>query len=128
MTTKPRGKIDPQALVPILLPVARAGRTLTYQDIAALLELVPPLTIHRVTEALEALTRADAEAGRPPLAAVAVSRTRPGIPAAGFFELLGCLGRVDPILAADDPQRAYAALHREVVAAARAGIFDVVPH
>ncbi|TVQ47432.1 MAG: hypothetical protein EA371_07995 [Gammaproteobacteria bacterium] len=110
--------------MPILLPVARAGRTITYQDIAAQLELVPPLTIHRVTDALEALTRADAAAGRPPLAAVAVSRARAGVPAPGFFELLGRLGWVDPGIAAEDPERAHAALHREVVAAARAGVFD----
>lgn len=112
---------SPACLLPILLPVAQAGRTITYQDIAALLELVPPLTIHRVTEALEALVRVDAAAGRPPLAAVAVSRTRGGLPAPGFFELLVRLGLVDPDRLAEDPAGVHARLHREVVAAARAG-------
>jgi hypothetical protein len=112
------GRPAPAELVPLLLPLARAGRTITYQDLAWRLRLVPPLTIHRVTRGLEALVMADVAAGRPPLAAVAVSRTRGGLPAPGFFDLLGRLGLVDP---AADPVGTHAALCRDVAAAARDG-------
>ena len=41
--------------------------------------------IHRITEALERLMDEDAAAGRPLLAAFAVSKARSGVPARGFF-------------------------------------------
>ena len=53
----------------------------------------PPHAIHKLTLALEDLVREDHAAGRPLLAAVAVSRTGNGIPGRGFFQLLSELGR-----------------------------------
>ncbi|MDH3472267.1 MAG: hypothetical protein OEM59_01135 [Rhodospirillales bacterium] len=76
-----------------LIPLARARRTITYRDLAARAEVPPPHSIHRLTLALEDLVRADHAAGRPLLAALAVSRTAEGIPAPGFFHLLAALGR-----------------------------------
>jgi hypothetical protein len=81
------------ALRSALARVARAGETITYQELARRLELPPPHRIHRLTTALEALVRADHVAGRPLLAAVAVSRVGGGLPGRGFFMLLNELGR-----------------------------------
>jgi hypothetical protein len=76
-----------------LIALARARQTITYRDLAARAEVPPPHAIHRLTLALEALVRADHAAGRPLLAALAVSRTAEGIPGRGFFHLLAALGR-----------------------------------
>ena len=51
-----------------------------------------PHVIHRLTLLLEAMVREDHAAGRPPLAALAVSRVT-GTPGRGFFQLLTELGR-----------------------------------
>lgn len=80
-------------LRPILEAAARRGTTLTYLELATAAGLGPPRAIHRVTDALEALIRADHAAGRPLLAAVAVSAKRGGLPAPGFFRLATELGR-----------------------------------
>ena len=72
---------------------ARDGRTVTYRELAALCQVPPPHTIHKTTLALEDLARADHDAGRPLLAALAVSRGGAGIPGPGFFQLLAALGR-----------------------------------
>ena len=69
--------------------------------------LEPPRRIHRVTRLLELLLNEDVRAERPPLAALAVSRVRDGLPAPGFFDRLRRLG-VD---AGPDPAR----LHREIL-------------
>ncbi len=66
---------------------------LTYQQLADRLQLQPPLTIHRVVQALEWTMREDAAAGRPFIAALVVSRARGGLPAPGFFDLAKRLGR-----------------------------------
>ena len=76
-----------------LLEQARTGLPVTYKELADRLELPPPHTIHRVTEALEQLMEEDVAAGRPLLAAFAVSKAQPGgIPARGFFLKARALG------------------------------------
>ncbi|GAB4359238.1 MAG: hypothetical protein Kow00114_12030 [Kiloniellaceae bacterium] len=81
-----------------LIACARAGETVSYQDLAWRVPVPPPHAIHRLTALLEELVREDHAAGRPLLAALAVSRTQrnaqgEGIPGRGFFQLLRDLGR-----------------------------------
>ncbi|WP_193367012.1 hypothetical protein [Pelagibius marinus] len=81
-----------------LAACAKAGETVTYQDLAWRVAFPGPHAIHRLTELLEALVRDDHAAGRPLLAALAVSRAQKnaagdGIPGRGFFQLLNELGR-----------------------------------
>jgi hypothetical protein len=76
-----------------LVPLARAGRTITYRELAALVPVPPPHGIHKLTLALEALAREDHAAGRPLISALAVSRVANGSPGPGFFQLLTELGR-----------------------------------
>ena len=97
-----------------LLPLARARRTVTYRDLVALVPVAPPHRIHRLTLALEDLIRADHAAGRPLIAALAVSRAGGGIPGRGFFQLLADLGRYD---GPDQGPPAAAAHARELEAA-----------
>ena len=66
---------------------------MTYQELAKALHVLPPHSIHRVTEALERLMEEDAAANRPFIAALAISKTRGGLPAPGFFNCAGRLGR-----------------------------------
>ncbi|WP_189470221.1 hypothetical protein [Litchfieldella qijiaojingensis] len=66
---------------------------MTYQQLAEMLALEPPRTIHRVALGLEELMREDAEQGRPFIAALVVSRRGEGLPAKGFFDLAVELGR-----------------------------------
>jgi hypothetical protein len=75
-----------------LLERARTGLPATYKGLADRLALAPPHTIHRITEALEQLMDEDAAAGRPLLAACAVSKARSGVPARGFFLKARALG------------------------------------
>lgn len=82
---------DRGALRRALQDCARAGSPMTYLSLAEALQLDGPHRIHRLTLALEELVREDHLAGRPLLAALAVSRV--GIPGRGFFMLLGALGR-----------------------------------
>jgi hypothetical protein len=79
------------ALRPVLEDVARRRATITYRELARAAGVAPPHSIHKTTLALESLMRADAEAGRPLLAAVAVGKT--GRPRPGFFQTLRALGR-----------------------------------
>jgi len=72
---------------------AGSGRTVTYRDLAALVPVPPPHGIHKLTLALEDLVREDHAAGRPLIAALAVSRVGEGIPGQGCFQLLAELGR-----------------------------------
>ncbi|EDP62347.1 hypothetical protein BAL199_20038 [alpha proteobacterium BAL199] len=81
-----------ERLRPILEHTARQGTTLTYLDLAGAAGIKPPQAIHRTTEALEALMRADHAVGQPLLAAVVVSAKRAGLPAPGFFRLASELG------------------------------------
>ena len=66
---------------------------MTYQELAKALHVLPPHSIHRVTEALERLMEEDAAANRPFIAALAISKVRGGLPAPGFFDCARRLGR-----------------------------------
>jgi uncharacterized Zn-finger protein len=66
---------------------------ITYLALATALQLLPPNTIRRLTEALERLMVEDAAVGRPFIAALVISRTYGGIPAPGFFNCAARLGR-----------------------------------
>lgn len=76
-----------------LQAVATQRLPLTYQEAAKWLLLVPPNTIHQVTEALEQLMAEDAAADRPFIAAMVISKARGGLPAPGFFDCAARLGR-----------------------------------
>ena len=76
----------------VLIDQAQTKYTTTYKQLADRLELAPPLTIHCLTEALEVLMQEDVAAGRPLLAAICVSKMRPGIPGRGFFLAAQALG------------------------------------
>jgi hypothetical protein len=66
---------------------------ITYQELAKALQILPPHSIHQVTEALERLMEEDVAAHRPFIAALAVSKARGGLPAPGFFDCARRLGR-----------------------------------
>jgi hypothetical protein len=66
---------------------------MTYQELAKAFYVLPPHSIHRVTEALERLMEEDAAANRPFIATLAISQVRGGLPAPGFFEFARHLGR-----------------------------------
>ncbi len=91
--------VEDQALIgtlrAALTACAVAGETITYRDLAQRVAFPPPYSIHRMTELLEVMIREDHAAGRPLLAALAVSRAQNGIPGRGFFQLLTELGRYD---------------------------------
>jgi hypothetical protein len=69
----------------VLVAQARTGNLTTYKELVNRLGLEPPQAIHRLVDALEALMAEDVAAGRPMVAALCVSKLRPGIPAPGFF-------------------------------------------
>jgi hypothetical protein len=73
--------------------VAKRQIPITYQELAKALQILPPRSIHRVTEALERLMEEDAAAGRPFIAALAISKARGGLPAPEFFDCARRLGR-----------------------------------
>ena len=73
--------------------VAKRRIPITYQELAKALQILPPHSIHRVTEALERLMEEDAAADRPFIAALAISKTRGDLPAPGFFDCARRLGR-----------------------------------
>ena len=66
---------------------------ITYQELTKALQILPPHSIHRVTEALERLMEEDAAADRPFIAALVISKARGGLPAPGFFDCARRLGR-----------------------------------
>src|SRR6516164_6582577 len=66
---------------------------ITYQELAKALQILPPHSIHQVTEALERLMEEDVAADRPLIAALAISKARGGLPAPGFFDCARRLGR-----------------------------------
>jgi hypothetical protein len=75
-----------------LLKQVRTGLPVTYKELADRLALSPPHTIQRITDALERLMEEDVVMGHPLLAAFAVSKAQPGIPARGFFLKAQALG------------------------------------
>jgi hypothetical protein len=70
-----------------------APNPLYLQELAKALDILPPYSIHQVTEALERLMEEDAAADRPFIAALAISKARGGLPAPGFFDCARRLGR-----------------------------------
>ena len=54
--------------------VAKRQIPITYQELAMALQILPPHSIHRVTEALERLMEEDVAADRPFIAALAIAR------------------------------------------------------
>jgi hypothetical protein len=66
---------------------------ITYREVAEEHLLLPPNTIHQVTEALEQIMAEDAAADRPFIAAMVISKWRDGLPAPGFFDCAARLGR-----------------------------------
>ena len=73
--------------------IARRATVITYQTLAKALDLMPPNTIHQVTQALERLMQEDAANGQPFIAALVMSKARGGLPAPGFFDCARRLGR-----------------------------------
>jgi hypothetical protein len=73
--------------------VAKRPILITYQELANALQILPPHSIHRVTEVLERLMEEDAASDRPFIAALVISRARGGLPGAGFFDCAQRLGR-----------------------------------
>ena len=73
--------------------VAKRRVLISYQELANALQILPPHSIHQVTEALERLMEEDAAADRPFIAALAISKARGGLPGAGFFDCARRLGR-----------------------------------
>ena len=87
----------PDALAPRLRKYLEeiAGRAIpvTYLELANALQVLPPGTIHRLTESLERLMAEDAAAGHPFIASLVISRAHGSLPAAGFFDCAARLGR-----------------------------------
>jgi len=81
-------------------------RTVTYLQAADAVGVDPPHRIHKLARLVEVLLRQDVDAGRPPLAALVVSRVRGGLPAPGFFDRAVRLGLFD----GTDPARFHAEL------------------
>jgi len=81
---------DPE-LRRVLRALARERSVASYAELAELVGQPGPHRIHGLTARLEALARADMEAGRPMLAALAVGRNGT-LPQRGFFLLLTELG------------------------------------
>ena len=73
--------------------VAKRRIPIPYRELAEALQISPPHSIHRVTEALERLMEEDAAADRPFIAALVISTARGGLPAPGFFDCARRLGR-----------------------------------
>jgi len=96
MTTDPtKSREEPDwhpRLVAALERHARAGSRVTYAALAGEAGIAGPHAIHRLTEALERLVSQDHAAGRPLRAAVAVSKSRGGLPGPGFFQHCTALG------------------------------------
>jgi hypothetical protein len=94
----------------------QGSRPISYQQAATALQLVPPHTIHQITNALEQLMAEDVAAGRPLIAALVVSKWRDGLPAPGFFECAAQLGRFAGAASGPDA-RAFHALELETALA-----------
>lgn len=73
--------------------LAKRRIPITYRDLAKALQILPPHSIQRVTEALERLMKEDAAADCPFIAALVISKARGGLPAPGFFDCARRLGR-----------------------------------
>jgi len=76
-----------------LQSLAARRLSITYWETVKEIMLLPPNTIRQVAEALEQTMIEDADAGRPFLAAVVISKWRGDLPAPGFFYFAAHLGR-----------------------------------
>ena len=74
--------------------VAKRRILITYRELANALQILPPHSIRRVTEALEHLMEEDAAADRLFIAPLAISKARGGLPGPGFFD---CARRLGPV-------------------------------
>ena len=83
----------PQRVRAYLEALPPGETTITYGALARALGLWMPGSVGKVTAALETTMREDAAAGRPFLAARAVSRGRTMLPGKGFFDLARALDR-----------------------------------
>ncbi len=99
-----------------LRAVAEQRLPVTYQEVAKVLGLTPPNTIHQVTEALEHLMTEDAATDRPFIAAIVISKARGGLPAPGFFNCAARLGRFDGDAAGPEAWAFHAAEFNAMVA------------
>jgi hypothetical protein len=81
------------ALAAELAGLALRRETIGYGALARRLAIPGPGSIHRLTEALEALMAEDAIAGRPFRAVLCEGKLRGGLPATGFFLSAQRLGR-----------------------------------
>jgi hypothetical protein len=88
----PESDDEKRALRDVLTALAAQRTTVTYRDLVRQVGIAGPHSIHRLTGMLEDLIRDDHARGRPLLAALVVSRTPPGLPQRGYFELLSELG------------------------------------
>jgi hypothetical protein len=86
-------QLPTHAVRAFLESLAKRRIPITYQELAKALQIVPPHSIQRVTEALERLMEEDAAANRPFIAALVISKARGGLPAPGFFDCARRLGR-----------------------------------
>ena len=87
-------RVPPQVRARAFLEgIAKRRIVITYQELASALQILPPHSIHQVTEALEHLMREDAASDRPFIAALAISKARGGLPGPGFFDCARRLGR-----------------------------------
>ena len=84
-----------------------AGR-IPDRQVAQLLELQPPHTIHQVTTLIEKIMRHHAKVDAPQLASLIISRVRGGIPAPGFFMLLEELGLYEGSVDGEDARHFHA--------------------
>ena len=89
--------------------LAKGRNLITYQELANAFQILPPHSIHQVTEALERLMEEDAAADRPFIAALALSKARGGLPAPGFFDCARRLGRFAGDPAGQDARTFHAA-------------------
>jgi hypothetical protein len=85
----------PERIRAYLTELARHRGTITYRDLAKVLEVQPPNTINQVTDALEVLIQEDRANGASFLAALVVSKVHNGLPAPGFFSFARSLGRFE---------------------------------
>ncbi len=99
-----------------LRTVAEQRLPVTYQEVAKVLGLTPPNTIHQVTRALEHLMAEDTAADRPFIAAIVISKARGGLPALGFFDCAARLGRFDGDAAGPEARAFHAAEFNAMVA------------
>jgi len=97
---------DLDRLAALLDYACRQRRTLTYLEVADALAIQGPRRIDKTARLLESLLQQDAQAGRPIRAALVTSRSRPGLPARGFFDCARRLG----LCAGSDQAECHAAL------------------